>query len=195
MTDGKVPGGLTIAPLWRRLAASAIDSAVLGPPVSVVSVGAGALYVRFERDSEFDPPRPFAPSGWWNVPIWLSSGAAAVWVRNRRGPGYRALGLRRVDIHTGGRVSVRSALIQQAVIIASGESIRQALRPWERRSRPDGRAGAKRRATDASSARRQAVGSCGPSLAAATVIQTPAFWSPRNQTFGERLAGTVVVTA
>ena len=43
--------------------------------------------------------------------VWGASAGLAVAGRNWRSPGFRLIGLRRVDAHTGGIVTVRSALI------------------------------------------------------------------------------------
>ena len=130
-------------------------------------------------------------------------------VRNWRTPGYRALGLRRADILTGGPVSVRGAVIQQAVVIASTQLRRQLLRPWRRRSQKrmeamrakvkqaqrehPGDHEAQRLATQGEFGPSEAAGSCGPPLAAALFMQSAVLWSPLNQTIAERLAGTIVV--
>jgi RDD family len=40
-------GGLTVAPLWRRLAAGAIDAAVLGVPTVALWIGGVWLYAKY----------------------------------------------------------------------------------------------------------------------------------------------------
>lgn len=50
-----------------------------------------------------DEVRPFTIPGRWKVVIWVVSGVVRVRIRNWRTRGYRALGLRRVDVRTAGR--------------------------------------------------------------------------------------------
>jgi len=59
--------------------------------------------------------------------------ATAIRGRNARGPGQRALGLRTVDVRTGGPVSVRSALIALALRRARSQIVTRALGPELRR--------------------------------------------------------------
>lgn len=55
--------------------------------------------------------REFRQSLELRAALWGASAGLAVANRNWRGPGFRVVGLRRVDARTGGIVSVRSALI------------------------------------------------------------------------------------
>lgn len=45
-------------------------------------------------------------------------------------PGYRALGLRRVDVRAGGALTAGNVLIEQCVAIASGQLRRRLMKPW-----------------------------------------------------------------
>ena len=204
---------LKVASLPRRLAAGAIDAVAVLLPVLAVS-GAGAwLYISYERRRgrmQDDMPS-FRLDRRWGVAIAVVAVPFEVRARNWRGPGYRALGLRRVDAHTGGPVSVRGALIHLAVTNAWSTSTRLLLRPADKRD------GQRRNAMDAEvkaarhahagdpDAVQQAVTevyrrhrlnpmrSCLPAVASSVLLRLPALWSPLNQTLPERLAGTVVV--
>ncbi len=119
--------------------------------------------------------------------------------------------LRRVDVRTGGTVSVRSAVVLYAVRTAWRESTRDLLRPIEKRSSERAQAFqaelreiARAHADDPEAQRRaitensQAHGTnCLTTLAPAVVgvasIQAPALWSPLKQTPPDRLAGLAVI--
>ena len=201
--------GLTVAPVPRRLAAGAIDTAAVLLPILAVSMGAAGLYMRRRRQKGdgTDSWREFAVPRRWQTVIWVGGEAAQIAARNRRGPGYRALGLRRADVGTGGPVSLRSALIYSAVMVAFRLLARLGSRPWKRRmdaARADFKAVQRSHADDPEERhealreayRRHHVNpatACAPALFGAVVTQAPALWSPLNQTLAERLAGIVVV--
>jgi RDD family protein len=171
------PQGVQVASLGRRVCAGLIDTVVFGPPILAVSIGGAWLYVRYrgEGGTDVEQLRSLVTSTRSNVVIWSASAVVRVQTRNWRTPGYRALGLRRVDVRTGGPLSARNVLVEQAVAIASGQ-----LRRW----------GVKEFYED----NRVNVGrSCWPPLLGAVVMQAPVLWSPLNQTVPERLAGIVVV--
>jgi uncharacterized RDD family membrane protein YckC len=56
----------------------------------------------------------------------------AVWSRNLRGPGYRVLGLRRVDALTGGPVGIRAALVRHLVEQSRSALLARILAPIKR---------------------------------------------------------------
>ncbi|HTX12526.1 MAG TPA: RDD family protein [Solirubrobacteraceae bacterium] len=207
------PPGLKVASLWRRLGAAAIDTVVFVPPALVVFAGGGALYVLWRRRGEHEPDDwpVFKPSSRWNLVIWSATTAARVPSRNWRTPGYRALGLRRVDVRTGGPLSARNVLVQAIVAMASGELRRQLMHPWVMRKKrrlealqPE-LAQIRRAHPDDPEAQHQALkefskrnhvnpaASCAPPLLGSAVMQAPVLWSRLNQTVPERLAGVVVV--
>ena len=111
---------MRIATMRRRALAGVIDLATAGMMgLGAIAAGyAGPIVLarlrgeneprkRAERKSEFDPPRVLRTA-------W--SGAARgleVAGRNSRGPGFRLCGLRRVDLRTGRRVAIRSAVADQ----------------------------------------------------------------------------------
>lgn len=114
------------ASLRLRLLAATVDAAVvIGGMAAVVGLGiAGVVaYARIRGDEDEQPsdedepfdirctPRRFPQSPELRAVLWGASAGVAVAGRNWRGPGFRVVGLRRVDAKTGGIVSVRSALI------------------------------------------------------------------------------------
>lgn len=117
---------MRVASLRLRLSAALVDAAVsIG--VSAVAGGAAlagvAAYERVRGDEDGADGEPedgpskvhiigaFRPSPQLRAALSGASAGLAVAGRNWRGPGFRALGLRRVDAKTGGIVTVRSALI------------------------------------------------------------------------------------
>jgi hypothetical protein len=126
---------MRIASLRLRLLAAVVDAVVIiGGMGALVGLGvAGVLaYARVrgdkdeqagdkerERDGhEHDEaceihrtPREFRESADLHAALSGASASLALAGRKRRGPGFRVVGLRRVDAHTGGIVTVRSALI------------------------------------------------------------------------------------
>ena len=201
--------GLTVAPVPRRLAAGAIDAAVIFLPVLAVSAGAAALHARRRRRAGEDPePCPaFTVPGRWQTVFGVGGEVVQLAALNQRGPGYRALGLRRADVRTGGPVSLRGALIYGAVMVAFRRLTQLGSRPFKRRieaARADFKA-VQRAHPDDPKARHEALRevysrhrvnpatACAPALVGAVVTQAPALWSPLNQTLAERLAGIVVV--
>jgi hypothetical protein len=150
-------------------------------------------------------PRP------WQLALDVASVPVEVGTRNRRGRGYRILGLRQVDARTGGPVSIRSAFVSAAVKKTWSRSIRVLVRQLNREhdnraatidaeleQARDAHAGdpeAMRRAA-AEVYRRHGLNpmrACLPALASATLLVLPALWSPLNQTLPERIAGTIVI--
>jgi len=140
--------------------------------------------------------------------------ATALLSRNTRGPGWRLLGLRRVDARTGGPVGIRAALIGLAVRRARRELLKRALAPIQRRSTERQAAvaplvkAAQREHRDDQQAMSEAMmatyrehgvnplaSGAAPLamyLAGAVLIDAPALWLT-GRTLGDLLAGTVVV--
>jgi hypothetical protein len=114
-----MPLEMRLAPLWRRWVALLINL-IIGVLVGLAGVAAGfggeKVYRRMRGDHEPEPEpdrtlRHFEMSPAQHVGIWGLSAGVGVLGRNQRGPSFRLLRLRRVDVRTGGRVSVRSALV------------------------------------------------------------------------------------
>jgi RDD family len=204
--------GLKAAPLWRRLAALVIDAAVFLTPTIGGGAGAALLYMKWKGrdDPELDWSPPKLSRRWQLVLAGLSV-AIEVPSRNWRSPGYRALGLRCVDVRTGGPVSIQSAVIRSLAAQAFSQSTRTLLRPWDerrrerlvaahaeleelRRAHPRDREAMKGEVRnvferhDVSPAH-----SCLLPLAAVVPPNLSAAFSPLHQTPWERLAGIVVV--
>lgn len=113
---------MRVASLRLRLLAAMVDAAVMiGGMAVLVGLGiAGVVgYARIcaDEDEEDEPSdsdgttRELPRSPQLRAALWGASAGLAVAGRNWRGPGFRVVGLRRVDAQTGGVVSVRSALI------------------------------------------------------------------------------------
>jgi hypothetical protein len=126
---------MRVASLRLRLLAALVDAAVvIGGLVAVVGLAfAGAVaYARFRRDEDDDEDEQeddadgdkqdepsdmhcttgeFHQSPELRAALYGASAGLAVANRNWRGPGFRVVGLRRVDAQTGGIVSGRSALM------------------------------------------------------------------------------------
>ena len=117
-----------VASLRLRLLAAVVDAAlIIGGMAAAVGLGIGGVvaYARLRGDendeeegSKEDGPSAirrvtgeFRQSPELRAALWGASAGLAVAGRNWRSPGFRVVGLRRVDAQTGGIVSVRSALI------------------------------------------------------------------------------------
>jgi uncharacterized RDD family membrane protein YckC len=216
------PDGLRIASLRRRALASLIDTVVLLLPVMVVAGGGVWLYMTYvgRRSDEEDRPLDFAerlpfrrlgePRG--RLAMWAVSAPIEIGLRNWRSPGARAMGLRRVDVRTGGPVSVRSAVMRNAVDTASSELNRWLQRPFNerfaerqralqtdlselRQAYPDDDEGELRARTREVYRRHnlRPWEGCVRGLFGVVPKYLPALWSARNQTLPERAAGIIVV--
>jgi RDD family len=221
------PGGLEIASLKRRLLARLIDAAAFLIPAGVAGAGGFGLLTLYQRwrgggsDSD-EAPFPFEEQrfGWfrrtWESPAgrlgWkLASLPLDVRTRNWRSPGDRVMGLRRVDVRTGGPVSVRSALIKEAVQITSSELNLRLQRPFEQRRMERVRAvrDALREAREIHAGDKEAQAraaaeilkrtrvrpwaTCSRGMLGGVPLQIPALFSARNQSLPDRLAGIVTV--
>jgi hypothetical protein len=133
----------------------------------------------------------------------------AVWRRNGRGPGYRLLGLRRVDAGTGGPVGIRAAVVRYSVGQSRRALLRFALTPIRRKGaiRAQDAARERRRviaehAGDPEALKR-AMRSQGPPLrsclwalpyaVAACAIEAATLSGTEKRSLADRLACTVVI--
>lgn len=106
--------GIAAAAGYDRLRGDRSESELSGDPETGPDEG-------WEDEPADDEPAEPPESDFWaqkssqSLPLHRALRGAAAGLaiagRNWRGPGYRLVGLRRVDAHTGGTVTVRSALI------------------------------------------------------------------------------------
>ena len=210
---GVGPGGLKIAPLWRRALAVLIDLFVFVAPIVGVAAAVGVLYARWrpEKDAQPHRPRSLRLTRAWRIALAIGFAPLEVRGRHSRSPGWRVMGLRYADARTGGPVSVRSAIVRHAIRTVWSEVTSQLLEPWkaraqQRRDATFAEADAARRAhPEDPQARQQAMADafahggapvargCAVQLLVTAAIDLPALWSPRHQTLPERIAGVVVV--
>ena len=144
--------------------------------------------------------------------LWGASAGLAIAGRNWRSPGFRLIGLRRVDAHTGGVVTVRSALIgvlfDQAWQAASRSLFRSRvkrhrtrlralapqLRAAEREYRGDPQARARARTEFYRSNPVNLAGGCGWLVAGPVVSHLARALSSREgRTIRDRVTGTGVI--
>jgi hypothetical protein len=190
-----------VATIPRRAVAGTVDGVLL-----VLGWGGGVAAIVWRRSSgEWSPPdrRAVIALGW-------AMRGGALLLRNRRTPGQRLLGIRRVDARAGGPVSLRAAIVKQLWDLG----YQRLWRPLtSRASRPQAErnAEARRRAEESRTAHpgttqqieEEAVtihwtgGGCvTPLLAgivAGWVMPLTALGSPRRQTIADRMSGTVFV--
>jgi hypothetical protein len=171
-----------------------------------------------DGDGEDEPVDLHRTAGGAAQPSWLEAALAgagaglAVAGRNWRGPGFRALGLRCVDAHTGGTVRVRSALRGAWFDQAQQTAARQLFSSRARRERarvsalgPQLRAVQRKYAGDPQ-ARQKAVmdfykthevtpfAGCGWQLAGPALSQLAlALGTREGRTIRDRLTGTMVI--
>lgn len=208
------PGALEIASLRRRGLASLVDLGVFLPPCAIAGVAGFKLYLATGERDHASSSRAMRvwQSRRWQLALWAATVPIDVRLRNSRGPGARALGLRRVDARTAGPVSVRSAVIHSVVERALRELNGLATRPLEQRAaerkelvraklaelhrtHPDEDDEARRLATT-DLFKIYSIGpgsSCSRALPGLAARYLPALWSARNQTLLDRVAGIVVV--
>jgi hypothetical protein len=231
---------MRVASVRLRFLAALVDAAVvLGAMAALVGVGiAGVVVYGRVRGDDRGPDGPQegdeqdqpdgdgedepvdlhrAPSG-AAQPSWLHSALAgagaglAVAGRNWGGPGFRALGLRRVDAHTGGTVRVRSALRGAWFDQAQQTAARQLFSSRARRERarisalgPQLRAVQRKYAGDPQARQRAVIdfsktnevtpfAGCGWQLAGPVVFQLVlALGTREGRTIRDRLTGTRVI--
>jgi uncharacterized RDD family membrane protein YckC len=215
---------LEVASLRRRFVASLLD-VLVGLLALVLTIGAGAGIVTVLRRRRVSFLRGLV-SGSANVPIRLQSQPLKAILRvapftvpllakERLSPGFRILGLRRVDARTGESVSRRQRLIRAATR-QTWQILCRRLVPVPKTQASAGHEElrseielAKRRyINDQQALQREVMGiyndkrvgsshmSCLPVLwriSLMVAIELPVFWSPRKQSLVDRLAGTVIV--
>jgi hypothetical protein len=223
---------LVIASRRRRLMAGIIDAGVFLVGVGSVVAALVKFYPHYrnrrpdetgaDEDEGLDPINELlrrVSRALPNLNRGTSGGrvlAVAGWViavsaRNRRSPGYRVVGIRRVDARRGGAVTIRSAVIHLASREGWAWLTRQAMGPAQRRASQrtkDFRAQVdeiKRQHADDPDAGQDAITSLYKS--ADVNCLTPIVWglpavlagplssllSGSHQTIGDRLSGTVIV--
>ncbi len=217
---------LEVASLRRRVVASLLNVLVgLSALVFVVAAGVGIFRgVRKQRVS-FKLFRGLASRG-ARIPVQLQSESAkrvlpvvvlvaSVLRRERRGAGFRLLGLRLVDARTGRDVSHRQELIRagtrQAWRLLCGRLIpvsKAQASPTHEKLRSEVEAAKRRHANDRQALQHEVMRiyqenkadpvrvSFLPMLLRfplIALIDLPVFWSPLHQSLPDRLAGTVIV--
>lgn len=201
--------------VFRRLSGSRIAKATgervekqLVPPGGLLA-GAAAAHAA-GRDQPTRSPKAF------RLALALLGLRSSVRHRNRRSPGYRLLGLRRVDLRTGGPVGIRSAIVRIAVTRARAALVSRLSAPVRRRGEVQRRELApelekliRRHRDDPTETRQRAIADFYrernvtpfaplarlvlPGLAATCASEMIALWSPLRQGLTDRLAGTVVI--
>ena len=125
-------GGLKVASLRRRLAAAAIDGLVLGAGLVVLAVVYGIRSKPGEDTPDEIPWLKWIPDS--PAANRVTSTVLSVGWRNWRSPGSRFVGVRVVELKTGGPVTVHSASVKLATSIALGEFVRSLNGPAQRRT-------------------------------------------------------------
>jgi hypothetical protein len=226
-----LPDGLELAPVWRRAVAVLINLLVVA--AGLVAAGAavfGAIKLGLCRRltaarrllagrlaawrERFDPAnRPMGLSARTRLLVSGASLALELDGRNRRGIGARVMGIRRVDVRTGGPITLRVALIRHVVSHGCGVATGWILGPITKRSisrmeeiqpaLPE----SQRVHADDPEALQEATSklyrdlnvnpsaSClwPPMLAVVFVRMLPVFLSPLRQSLPDRVAGIVAV--
>lgn len=219
---GELPPGVCVAPLWRRVVAVLINVAVgIG---SLVGVGVAGYKLRGVLES---PLRPLATRfGAWREAQQHAEGNSGMSLRarmlfqveglvfeldrrNRPGLGARVMRIRRVDLRSGGPISVRSALIGHFVQAAIGAALAALARPLTKRAyervqalQPQIKELQRSHAEDKAAQqealmrffREQNVSplrSCGPAMLPMLAPIMAVLFSRRHQTVPDRLAGIV----
>jgi hypothetical protein len=217
---------LAVASLRRRLLASLID-VLAGILTLVIVIGTAALAFALGRKRGVgggllghlgsggqDISRRLG-SRPTKLMLELTALAAATFAKQRRSPGFRVLGLRLVDVRTGGELSR-----QQEIIRATTRQVWRALcrrlvpmpkppaSPEQEKLRSQMEAARIRCAGDPDTLQREVIRihrenkvqplriSCLPALARpllVAAIDLPAFWSPLKQSLPDRLAAVATI--
>jgi len=212
---------MRIASWRRRLLASLIDLIVsVFAGLALIAGGVAWAFLRERAQSadktvDADAIRRAGP---WRLSVrqqailWIASMALGVLGRNWRSPGFRLLRLRRVDVRTGGPVTIRSALIVQTCDRAWGAmSLRLTRGPLRRqrersRERREALTEILLKCAGGPQRRQQAVASFleeNPSISSSTYLWPllpevlwrllPALWVRQGRTVRDRVTGTAVV--
>jgi hypothetical protein len=184
------------APLSRRFGALAIDMLV------GLSVFAGmiAAIVAFTRPSKKHQPDLQRMRRFWTQPWIQGLGLVRiVGFRNVRSPGQRLMGIRPADAHSGGPVSVQSAIVREWSSSTMRMLLTQLVRPLQERGearsqelQPKLRAIQRQHQDDVETQERALMDvykehdinplrSCLPELLAAVAPYLPALWTRRHQ--------------
>lgn len=134
-----------VSSLRRRFLAGAVDAgvviigmaAVVGLGIAAAVASARVRGGRYQ-DEHVEVPgtiREFRLSLPVRAVLWVASVAVGVIARDWRSPGFRVLGLRRVDARTGGPVTVQSALVGALFDAARQELTKPLFRSRARRER------------------------------------------------------------
>jgi hypothetical protein len=217
---------LRVAPVRRRFAASLIDALVgIVALVLLVGTGVGIFRVARARPVNFKFLGGLV-SGLPNASIRLQSRpvklivhiamfAVSVRTRERRSPGSRILGLRRVDARTGRDVSRTQEVIRSGARQGWRFLCRQLIRTPKARASPeweklksDLEAARHRHADDQEALQHEVMhiyqeNKARPvrvaylpvlaRVALVSVVDLPLVWSERKQSILDRLAGTMIV--
>jgi hypothetical protein len=201
-----------VASLRRRAVASCIDAAF------VLSVFAGAIgggTLLNGRQNGLSKGRLAGPMDRWNAwsqsPLWQrTSVARAVALRNWPSLGMHLLHIHREDAHSGGPVTVRSALTRHLVEQARVTVAKELMGPWQRNQErmhalDDDVRAARRQHPDDPPAQQRAImevyraagvsptRTCWLPLAPLVVEALVTLATPRHQSLPEWAAGIVVV--
>ena len=143
----QLPAGLAVAPVWRRAAAGLIDVTAAVAGLAVVggaAFGASELGPRrlralsrrqlLSRAAEASDRTGASPSS-TELLILGAFLALKLDEKNRVGFGARVIGIRRVDVRTGGPITARAALIGHLVMSCQQFAVKQILAPISKRSR------------------------------------------------------------
>jgi uncharacterized RDD family membrane protein YckC len=191
-----------VASIPRRALAGTVDGVLL-----LLGGGGGGAAIAWRRDSGewlAAQRRAVTALGW-------AMRGTALLLRNRRTPGQRLLGIRRVDARTGGPVPLRAVIVRQLWDLGyerlQRPATRRAVRRQTERSAEARRRIEEFRATHAGDTARiqeetmaiyrETGTSCVQPLLAGVIAgwATPltALGSPRRQTIADRASGTVIV--
>jgi hypothetical protein len=215
-----------VASLRRRFAASLLNLLVgISTLLFVVAAGVGIFRVVRKRRVNLKPFRGLA-SHVARIPVKLQSGpakralpvivfAASALTKERRGVGFRLLGLRLVDARTGRDVSRRQELVRTGthqawrLLCRRLIPVRKAqVSATHEKMRSEIEADRRRYANDQHAMQREVMriykeNKADPvrvsflpvfrRLPLIAVIDLPMFWSPLKQSPPDRLAGTVIV--
>jgi len=216
----RLPAGLALAPLWRRAVAVMIDVSII---TAVAAVGKRAfdaaaksrqpvswLVTRFIENAKRYRWERLSSRGRLMIQVVVL--AFDLQDRDQRGPGARVMGLRSVELRTGGPIRVSTVLIRHLATAASRElryeaigavtaspslrlrELQPRLRELERRHADD-KAEAARAMKDLLRAEglRPFRSWAWTGLCHFAAIVLPVLLSPRRQSIPDRLAGVVVV--
>jgi uncharacterized RDD family membrane protein YckC len=216
----QLPHELCVAPVWRRVVAGLINAS-LG-----IAWVVGIVFAGYRLRAFLGPPlrpltRRLEERGLAGRKGGLSLRVRALFLvsgltfeldgRNRRSLGARVMRIRRVDMSSGGPVSVRGALIRHFAKTAIGAGLGGLIRPMTKRATDRMQAlqpqlkELQQAHTDDKTAQQQALTrfyrehkvnplrSCGAPVLPLLAPSLAVLFSPRRQNFLDRLAGIIWV--